>query len=264
MTLLVDTHAHLEMGEFEEDREDTLRRAAEAGLRAIVTVGTTEEGCFKAIDLASRHEEIYAAVGIHPHNAKEIKDGTYGLLRKLAGQNKVVAWGEIGLDFFHNHSPRSLQLQVFGEQLELACEAGLPVIIHDREAHREVLEMLVPWRGRLKGVFHCFSGDRQMARKCLDLGYYLSVTGALTYPKADTLKEVVRYLPLDALLVETDCPYLAPQPWRGRRNEPAYVAQTARAVAEIRGITLDSVGEATSRNAAAIMNLALPPSKPGG
>lgn len=247
--MLIDTHAHLEMEAFDRDREEVLKRAAEAGLTAIITVGTTLADCEKAVALAGQYPLLYAAIGVHPHEVKGIDAGTYDALRLLARRDKVVALGEIGLDFFYNHSPREVQLRRFAEQLALAEELDMPVIIHDREAHAETLDILRPWKGRLRGVFHCFSGDRTMARECLDMGFHLSVAGPVTYPKADRLREVVREIPIERLLIETDAPYLAPQPRRGKRNEPSYVAETAGCLAEVRGVPVDELKGLTAANA---------------
>jgi TatD DNase family protein len=245
----IDTHAHLEMEAFDSDREEVLKRAAEAGLTAIVTVGTTLTDCEKAVALARRYPPVYAAVGIHPHEVKGIDAETYDALRVLARQDKVVAIGEIGLDFFYNLSPQEVQLRRFAEQLDLAEELDMPVIIHDREAHAETLRILRLRKGRLRGVLHCFSGDQTMARECLEVGFYLSVAGPVTYRKADQLREVARNVPLDRLLIETDAPYLAPQPHRGKRNEPAYVVETAGCLAEIRGLPVGELIRLTAANA---------------
>ena len=253
--MLIDSHAHLEMREFDEDRDDVIRRAGDAGVEAIVTVGTNLLDCRKAIAIAGKHKAVYAAVGIHPHDVKGIDGKTYQLMRLLAGEPKVVAYGEIGLDFFRNRSPRDVQIRCFGEQLELAAEVGLPVIIHDREAHAETLSILARWRGKKGGIIHCFSGDAVMAGKCIDRGFYISIPGPVTYPKSQKLLEVVRKVPLDRLLVETDAPYLAPHPYRGKRNEPAYVVHTAKKIAEIKGLSLEEVGEATSRNAKTLFGI---------
>lgn len=245
----IDSHAHLEMEAFDPDRDAVLERAAAAGLSAIITVGTTLADCEKAVALAREHPMVYAAVGIHPHDVKGIGAGAYDALRRLAGQGKVVAVGEVGLDFFYNHSPREIQLRCFAEQLDLAEELDMPVIIHDREAHAETLGILRSRKGRLRGVLHCFSGDQAMARDCLDLGFYLSVAGPVTYPKADQLRTVAREIPLGRLLIETDAPYLAPQPHRGKRNEPAYVIETAECLAEILGLPAGELIGRTADNA---------------
>jgi len=247
--MLIDTHAHLEMEAFDSDRDEVLKRAAEAGLAAIVTVGTTLTDCQKAVALARRYPPVYAAVGIHPHEVKGIDAGTYDALRLLARQDKVVAIGEVGLDFFYDLSPRGVQLRRFAEQLDLAEELDMPVIIHDREAHAETLRILRPRKGRLRGVLHCFSGDQAMARECLEMGFHLSVAGPVTYRKADQLREVAREIPLERLLIETDAPYLAPQPHRGKRNEPAYVVETAGCLAEILRLPVGELKRLTAANA---------------
>jgi TatD DNase family protein len=252
----IDTHAHLEMEAFDEDREAVLGRAAAAGLTAVITVGTTLPDCEKAVLLAGSHRQVYAAVGIHPHEVKGIDAQTYDALSLLARREKVVAIGEIGLDFFYNLSPRESQLERFAEQLDLAQELALPVIIHDREAHAETLDILRSRKGRLQGVLHCFSGDRTMARECLALGFYISVAGPVTYPKSDRLREVVRDIPLERLLIETDAPYLPPQPYRGKRNEPAYVVETAKRLGEIRGLPAGELERLTADNARSLFGIA--------
>ncbi|MDO9585336.1 MAG: TatD family hydrolase [Syntrophales bacterium] len=253
--MLIDSHTHLELEDFDRDRGEVVERARRAGIEFMVTVGTTIDNCKKALSLASRYEALYVAVGIHPHGVKDIDNRTYDTLRELAGMDKVVAYGEIGLDFFRNLSPPQLQVKRFGEQLELACEIGLPVIIHDRDAHRETIEMLSARRGGMRGVVHCFSGDRVMAAKCVDMGFFISIPGTVTFEKAEELRKVVQYIPLSSLLVETDAPYLAPQPHRGKRNEPAYVVKTAERVAELKGLPYREVAYATSENAKDLFGL---------
>lgn len=253
--MLIDSHAHLEMREFDADRDDAVRRAKEAGVDAVVTVGTNLEDCRKALAIAARHETVYAALGVHPHDVKGIDERTYDDIRQLVKQPKVVAYGEIGLDFFRNRSPREIQIRCFGEQLELADEFDLPVIIHDRDAHAETLRMLGGWKGQKRGIVHCFSGDVPMAKKCIDLGFYISIPGPITYPRAEKIMDVVRQVPLERLLVETDAPYLTPQPHRGKRNEPAYVVYTARKIAEVKGLPFAAVAAATSQNARAVFGI---------
>ena len=247
--MTIDTHAHLEMESFDGDRTAVLERAARAGIEAIITVGTTLLDCEKAVALARFYRPVYAAVGIHPHGVKEIDGATYDALRALARQDKVVAIGEIGLDFFYDHSPRDVQLHRFEEQLCLAEELDLPVIVHDRQAHTETLGMLRARKGRIRGVLHCFSGDAEMARECLEMGFYLSVAGPVTYKKSDGLREVARGIPLERLLVETDAPYLAPQPYRGKRNDPAYIVETVACLAESRGLPAGELEQLTAANA---------------
>ncbi|HPK52984.1 MAG TPA: TatD family hydrolase [Smithellaceae bacterium] len=245
--MLIDSHAHLEMKEFDSDRGEVIRRAQAAGVDFIITVGTSPVLSRRAVALAGQYSNIYAAVGVHPHDVGKIGDKTYDELKKLAGEKKVVAYGEIGLDFFRNISPRAQQIEKFGEQLQLAKELNLPVIIHDREAHEQSLEM-VKASGVHQGVFHCFSGDYAMAKKCLDWGFYLSVPGVVTFDKAKTIRSVVKQVPLSSLLLETDCPYLTPDPYRGKRNEPAYIVQTAEKIAEIKGVPREEVAALTAQN----------------
>jgi TatD DNase family protein len=215
-------------------------------------VGTTLKDCEKAVDIANQYEAVYASIGIHPHDVAEIDTKTYEALRKIAKSKKVVAYGEIGLDFFRNISPRQVQIRRFGEQLELAADIDLPIIIHDREAHRETLEMLANWKGNKRGIVHCFSGDKQMAKKCLDMGFYISISGVITFDKSEQLQEVTRYIPLTSLLIETDAPFLTPRPHRGKRNEPAYVVHTAKKMAAIKGVSFEEIGKTTSNNAKTI------------
>ena len=255
--MLIDSHAHIELKEFDRDRDEVIRRAQEGGVECIVTVGIDLPDCRKAIAMAEKYEMVFATVGIHPHSVKYIKKETYDTLRALAAHRKVVAYGEIGLDFFRNLSPRDVQIRCFGEQMELACELGKPVIIHDRDAHGEIVSMLQKWNGKVRGIVHCFSGDYDMAKRCLDMGYYISVPGTVTYKNSSVLRDVVRKTPLDRLLVETDCPFLTPEPKRGKRNEPLYVTVTARAVATIKGVSYEEVARVTTRNAREVFGLAI-------
>jgi TatD DNase family protein len=254
--MFIDSHAHLEMKAFDRDRDEVIARAQKAGVDYIVTVGTTLDDCKKAIFLANKYESIYAAVGIHPHEVKNINNDTYDSLKELAAHDKVVAYGEIGLDFFRNLSPPDVQIKRFAEQLELAGEIGLPVVIHDREAHRETVNMLQEWKGNQRGIIHCFSGDYEMARKCLDMGFFISIPGTITFKKSETLQKVVENIPITSLLLETDSPYLSPHPRRGKRNEPANVILTAQRVAEIKGLPLEEVGKITSENTKNVFGIA--------
>ena len=246
--MLSDSHAHLEMNDFDRDRDEVVRRAENAGVDLIITVGTTLDDCRKAVSIANKYKNVYAAIGIHPHEVKDIDETTYETLKKLAKMDKVVAFGEIGLDFFRNLSPRDVQIRRFGEQLELASEIGLPIIIHDRDAHQKTLEMLGGWKGKHRGVVHCFSGNYKMAEKCLEMGFFISIPGAITFGKSEKLQDVIRHIPVTDILVETDAPYLTPHPNRGKRNEPAYVIHTARKVAEIKGLSLEELASVTYQN----------------
>ena len=254
--MLIDTHAHLSLPQFDKDRTEVIKRAHNAGIKHIITVGTDSDDCRKAVALAQKHDFISAAVGIHPHDAKTINAETYSLLREFAADNNVVAIGEIGLDFYRNLSLRETQIHHFREQLRLAREVSLPVIIHDREAHQEVLNILQEEKAEtVGGVIHCFSGNWEMARACLDMGFYLSIPGTITFKKSEEHHKLVRDLPLDRMLVETDCPFLAPHPFRGKRNEPAYVQYVAEAVAVIKGLERKTLAEITTRNAQKLFNL---------
>jgi TatD DNase family protein len=213
-------------------------------------VGIDLDSCRSAITLAEQFDFVYAIVGIHPHNAKDVDAASYDFLRTCARHAKVRALGEMGLDFFRNHSRRQVQLDRFREQVALAREVNLPVVIHDRDAHRETLAILKEEKAsEVGGVIHCFSGDYGMATACMDMGFYISIPGTVTFTKAQTLQEVVRRMPLERILIETDCPFLAPVPFRGKRNEPAYVQYVARAIADIKKLSFEQVAEVTSRNA---------------
>ncbi len=258
--MLIDSHAHLEMKEFDGDRKEVIERAQAAGVDFIVTVGTNLQLSRKAVTLAGQYENVYATIGVHPHDVGKIGNKTYDDLKELAGLKKVVAYGEIGLDFFRNIAPQAQQIEKFGEQLQLAKELHLPVIIHDRDAHDQSLEM-VKASGIHSGVFHCFSGDYEMAKQCLDWGFYLSVPGVVTYDKAKTIQNVVKQVPLSSLLLETDSPYLTPNPYRGKRNEPAYVVQTAKKVAAIKGLDWEEVAAVTAQNTLNLFRIEVPSNK---
>ncbi len=254
---LVDTHAHLDFHQFDADRQVVIERAEAAGVAMIVNVGVDLVSSRRAVSLAEQNEGIFAAVGIHPHDAKRLNGSALAELRNLARNPRVVAVGEIGLDFYRNLSPQDVQHRAFQAQLAWAAKLGKPVIIHDREAHDEVMKLLADWAaglggsplaGRL-GVLHTFSGDLSMAERAIDLGFYISVSGPVTYKNAHRLSEIVRNLPLDRLLVETDCPYLTPHPHRGKRNEPAHVGLAAEKAAALRGMAFDDLAKATTANA---------------
>lgn len=248
--MLIDTHAHLEMREFNDDRDEVIRRAREAGVEYIITIGTTVESSRDAVVLADKYDFIYAAVGIHPHETKDILHPAYELLRHLAKHKKVVAYGEVGLDYYYERSGRAIQQRKFRDMLREARELGLPVIVHDRDAHEDTLRILSEeWPPELGGVMHCFSGDIEFARKVMERGFYVSIAGPVTFPKADALREVVRRIPIEQMLIETDAPYLAPQAFRGKRNEPAYVRHTAEMIARVKGLSFEDVARITSFNA---------------
>nr|WP_320050439.1 TatD family hydrolase [uncultured Desulfuromonas sp.] len=247
---LVDTHAHLDGSRFAEDLEQVIQRADDQGVHSIITVGCDLDSSRASVELAQRFSGIYATVGIHPHDAATVTPDVLNELAQLATADKVVAIGEIGLDYYRNHCPHDQQQRAFRQQIALARRCKLPVVIHDRDAHEDVLAILREEKAdEVGGVLHCFSGDADMARACLDLGFYLSFTGTITYPKNDALREVLSQVPTERILVETDCPYLAAQPWRGKRNEPSYVVKTAEMVAEVKGLTYTDIARITSLNA---------------
>ncbi len=254
---LFDTHAHLGLESFyEKDLKEVLARADDAGVKFIATVGINLEESRKAVAIAAGHERVFAIVGVHPHEAKGVTDATLEEMARLARHEKVVAYGEIGLDFYRNRSPRRAQIAVFRDQIRLARDLGLPIVIHDRDAHEETLRILREEKAdEVGGIIHCFSGDVRMAWDCIAMGFLVSIPGAVTFKKAKQVHDVVREVPLDYLLVETDCPYLTPVPHRGKRNEPAYVRYTAEAVAALKGVTLGEVAAATTQNALRVFGL---------
>jgi len=249
---LIDSHAHIDFPQFEEDRAAMLDRARAAGVSTLLAVGTGPgpQKLDAAIPYAEAHEWIYTSVGIHPHEAKDVTAQHLDQLAALARHPKVVAWGEIGLDYHYDHSPREIQRRVFSQQMELARAAKLPIIIHCREAWSDCLDMLeTEWRASaLGGILHCFGGTPEEARRGLDMGFFLSFAGNVTYPKAQNLRAAAQAAPLDRLLIETDSPYLAPVPHRGRRNEPAYVAEVARTVASVRNLPVEEIAAVTAQN----------------
>lgn len=256
--MLIDTHAHLDMREFNDDRDDVIKRAQDAGVEYIVTIGTTVESSRDAVLLAEKYECVYAAIGIHPHEAKDVLHPAYEVLRHFAQHKKVVAYGELGLDYYYEHSPRTDQKQKFRDMLREARELELPVIIHDRDAHEDTLRILSEeWSPDLGGVMHCFSGDAAMARTVIEMGFSISFAGPITFLKAEALREVARQVPIEHMLIETDAPYLAPQPVRGKRNEPAYVRHTAEVIAGIKGLTFDDVARITSYNAMQLFGIGM-------
>lgn len=246
---LADTHAHLDLPEIEPDRDAVLDRAREAGVALIINVGIGLENSRQALTTARQYPGLRATIGVHPHGAATLQDGDLQALAPLAADPLVVAVGEIGLDFYRRRSPEEAQKHWFRKQLEWAYALKKIVVIHTREATAATLEILQDCRAQLHGgVMHCFGGRWQEAQAFLDLGFYLSFAGPVTYPKAEALREVARKMPLERVLIETDSPYLPPQPWRGKRNEPAYVAATARQVAEVRGLSLEELARATWEN----------------
>jgi TatD DNase family protein len=256
--MLIDSHCHLDMRDFDKDREAVIGRAQKDGIVHIISIGIDVGSSQSAIDLARKYDFISATVGCHPHDADACGPEDLRMLSRMAAEPEVVAWGEIGLDYYRNYSKKENQRKIFQAQLELAQTAKLPVIIHDRDAHEEVYATLEKMgKGERKGVIHCFSGDRDLAEAFIALGYYISIPGTVTYKKAIQIKEVAAAIPLDRMLVETDAPFLAPVPRRGKRNEPDFVTHTAREIAKLRDIPFETVAEQTTLNARTIFGLAL-------
>ena len=245
--LLIDSHAHLDFRQFDDDRESVIQRARETGLVAVVNIGTDLDSSRASIELAESYEFIYATVGVHPHSAKTVTSEVLDELRTLARHPKVVAVGEIGLDYYRDLSPRPVQRKAFSDQLALAADLGLPVVIHSRDAHDDVIAALQGWGGT--GVLHSYSAGLTRLDEVLALGFWVSISGPVTFPKAQALRNVAAGAPLERLLVETDCPYLTPEPHRGRRNEPAYVRYVVEAVARERGMPAGTVAHSTADNA---------------
>jgi len=250
--VLIDSHAHIQGKEYSGEVKAVIERACAAGIEKIIAVGGAGDMSSNtdAIALAESFANVYATVGMHPHDAKDVGEDELRALRELTAHAKVVAVGETGLDYYYNHSPREVQRRVFSQFIRIARETRLPIVVHERDAAQEAAELLrAEGGGELRGVIHCFTGNYEAARAYLDLGFYLSFTGIITFKKAEPLRDVVRQIPLDTILVETDAPYLTPVPHRGKRNEPAYVRFVAETVANVRGITVEEVGRITSANA---------------
>lgn len=255
---LVDSHCHIDGEAFDADRDEVVQRAGEAGVVAMLNVGTGDPGTDdfrKAVDAAERYESVFASVGVHPHDAKLYNDRAEDHLIDLTRADKVIAWGEIGLDFFYDHSPRDVQIEVFRRQIRLAKELGLPIIVHSRDAEEETLRVLLEEyravsgnESRSPGIMHCFGGTREMAESLLPLGFLISFAGNVTFKNAGGLREAAMAVPLERLLVETDCPFLTPVPFRGKRNEPANVVHTAAFLASLHGVGLATIASATTRN----------------
>jgi TatD DNase family protein len=255
---LVDSHAHIQGKEYAGEVEAIIARAREAGVDKIIAVGGAGEmsSNHDAVALADSHENVYATVGMHPHDAKDVGPEELKSLRELSVHPKVIALGETGLDYYYSHSPHDVQRRVFAEFIHLARQTGLPLVVHEREAAKDAAELLrAEASGNLRGVIHCFTGNYETACVYLDLGFYLSFTGIITFKNAEALRDVVRQVPLDKLFVETDSPYLTPVPHRGKRNEPAYVRLVAEALAMIKGVSLDEVAQITSGNVRHLFNI---------
>lgn len=247
--MLFDSHAHLDDNRFDNDRTETIERVFASGISGILNAGACMASSAQSVVLAEQYPLIYAAVGIHPHSAKDACEKDYSQLLAWSRHAKVVAIGEIGLDYYHNLSPRDVQQTVFIRQIDIARQAGLPIIIHDRDAHGDITRIIKEHAPGVIGVLHCFSGSMEMARDFLKLGFYLSIAGPVTFKNAAKLLDIVKEVPLERLLIETDCPYLTPEPYRGRRNDPTHVRLVAEKIAELRGVDLETIAKATAANA---------------
>jgi TatD DNase family protein len=251
--MFIDSHAHIEMERFDEDREAVIDRALDAGVEIIVNVGNGDvarDSHRAAFQVAENYPFIYTTVGLHPHEASLLDDELLARLLDLSQHPKVLAWGEIGLDYYYDNSPREVQRQAFRKQLQAARERRLPAVIHTRDAEADTLAILQEeWQDSgLPGIIHCFTGTRHFAEEAIRLGFFISFSGVVTFKKAEDLRATAKALPIEKVLIETDAPFLAPIPYRGKRNEPAYVIETAKAIAELRSLAYEEVGRITSEN----------------
>jgi len=248
--MFIDSHAHLDDERFDGDRELLISSLKDNKIDIVLNIGADLKTSKASVKLAQEYDNIFAVVGVHPHDAKDVDENYIEQLRELAKEEKVVAIGEIGLDFYYDNSPRDIQRKIFLEQINLAKELNLPIVIHTRDAAQETFDILkeAANEGNIKGVMHCYSGSVEMALEYIKLGFYISIGGPVTFKKSRVSKEVAATIPLEKLLIETDSPYLTPEPYRGKRNEPMFVKYTAETIAEVRGISVEELGEVTSRN----------------
>lgn len=254
--MFIDSHAHIQLSQFNRDREAVLKRAREAEVTNILVIGFDMETSLGAVELAEQHPHIYATVGMHPHDAKDLTPDTLKTFRELAAHPKVIALGEMGLDYYRNLSPRPVQKAAFEKQLDLAEALQMPIVIHNRDAYMDILPILEARQGRIRGVLHCFTGNVELMHRGLASGFHIGIGGIVTYKNAADVQAVAREVPEERLLIETDCPWLAPQFRRGKRNEPAYVRAVAEKIAELRGTSIETIGETTTRNFKALFRSA--------
>jgi TatD DNase family protein len=254
--MLIDTHCHLDFPEYDVDRSEVLKRAAEAGVKYVVNIGSSLQGSINSVKLARDYPNVFAVVGCHPHDSQDFSEQDIQTIRELAKSDKVVAIGEIGLDYYRNLSPQENQKKVFISLLRLANELGLPVVIHSREAREDTLKIMQEV-GVKRAVIHCFGGDPVFLAACLERGYLVSFTCNVTYKKAGNVREAVKAAPLKAICLETDAPYLSPEGFRGKRNEPSFVRMLAEEISRIKGLSLEEVCEATTQNAKDFFNLSI-------
>lgn len=254
--MLIDSHAHLDDKRFNKDRAKVIKNLKENDIDIVINPGADFLSSVKSVSLAEKYDNVYAAVGIHPHDAKSMDENTINLLRDIAKNDKVIAIGEIGLDYHYDNSPRDIQKKRFREQIRLAKELKLPIIVHDREAHKDTYDIISQeWEDGLTGVLHSFSSSTEMAKKYIDMGFYISFSGPVTFKNAKQPKTVAKEIPLDHILVETDSPYLTPEPHRGKRNEPLNVRYVAGKIAELKGLTFEEVARKTSENTKKLFNI---------
>lgn len=254
--MLFDTHAHYDDERFNEDRDEVIDRAYRSGVTCILNASSNLSSAVESISLARKFDFMYAAVGVHPHNVEEITENTLSVLTRLVEDPKVVAIGEIGLDYYYDFAPRELQKHWFAMQIRLAKELDLPIIVHNRDSHEDVMKIIKDEDAKSTGgVFHCYSGSAEMAKELLDNNFYISVGGPVTFKNAKKIIEVVKYVPDDRLLIETDCPYLTPEPLRGRRNESSYIKFIAEKIAEIKGTNFEKIAHITTENAKRLFNI---------
>ena len=254
--MLIDSHAHLDDERFDRDRDMLIKSLKDNGIDLVINIGADVVSSIKSVSLSEKYDNIYAAVGVHPHSAKDMDESTIDVLKSLTNRKKVVAIGEIGLDYYYDNSPRDIQRKRFIEQIQLAKDVNLPVIIHSREAAQETFDILQKAQdGSLEGVLHCYSGSVEMALEYIKLGFYISIAGPVSFKNAKIPKEVAKKIPIDRLLIETDSPYLTPEPYRGKRNEPTYVRYVAGTIAELRGISFEELASKTSQNTRKLFKL---------
>lgn len=246
--MLIDSHAHIQLSQFNKDRDAVLKRAQEAGITTILIIGFDLETSLGAVELAENHENLYATVGMHPHDAKKLTPDVLKTFRELLNHPKVIALGEIGLDYYRNLSPPDVQKDAFKKQLDIAEEMDIPIIVHNRDAYMDIVPILESRQGHIQGVLHCFTGDVELMDRGVEIGFHIGIGGIVTYPNAKEMQAVASKVPSDRLLIETDCPWLAPQFRRGKRNEPSYVRAVAEKIAELRNTSIETVGEITSNN----------------
>lgn len=254
--MLFDTHAHLNAEQFADDQDEVIRRAKENGVGKIVNIGFNRETIPSSLALAEKYDFIYTAVGWHPQDAKDMREEDFDWLRELSKHEKVVAIGEIGLDYYWDTSPKDVQQKIFRQQIQLAKELNMPIIIHDREAHQDIVDILRQEKAsEVGGIMHCFSGSLEMAKECLEMNFYISFGGPITFKNAKKPKEIAKEIPLDRLLIETDCPYLTPEPFRGKRNETGYVKYVAESIAQLREMEVNELVNVTYDNAVKLFKL---------